>query len=87
MTKTAEMWWERRPGRRTREASLYLRDKWALSFLPTTLSRLASTGGGPVFSYRGRYREYQDEDLDTFARSKIRGRRRKASEPAECRVA
>jgi hypothetical protein len=81
--------WERRPGRRTADASRYLLEAWGLSYVPTSLSRMASLGTGPVFSYRGRYREYQDEDLDAWARTKLRGRRRKASEAptAEARVA
>jgi hypothetical protein len=68
-------------GRRRAEASRYLIERWGLSYVPTTLARMASLGTGPVYSYHGKFATYQDDDLDAFARSKLGGRRRKASEP------
>jgi hypothetical protein len=69
-----------RPGRRRADAAKYLWEEWGLRYAPTTLAQLASRGKGPVYSFRGRYTEYQDADLDTFAQTKISGPIRKASE-------
>jgi hypothetical protein len=68
------------PGRPRREASVYLWERWRLSYTPATLARLASLGTGPIYRKRGPYAYYQDEDLDAFAHTKISGPMRKASE-------
>ena len=72
-----------KPGLPRREASIYLWDRWRLSYTPSTLARLASLGTGPVYRKRGPFAYYQNEDLDAFAQTKISGPMRKASEAAE----
>jgi|EndMetStandDraft_5_1072996.scaffolds.fasta_scaffold974405_1 hypothetical protein len=69
------------------EASEYLRQRWRLRYAPTTLAHLASSGKGPVYSLRGRFVFYREDDLDVWAQSKIGKPKRKASEEGEARVA
>jgi hypothetical protein len=52
------------------------------------LARLASAGRGPVFSrLDGYWPVYHEDDLDTWARSRISGPHRKASEQKAAGVA
>jgi hypothetical protein len=60
-------------------------ERWGLSYTANSLARLASLGKGPVYSFRGPYTEYLDDDLDAFARSKLSERHNKASEHAKPR--
>ncbi len=54
--------------RRT-EASQYLRDEWGISRAPSTLAKLATIGGGPMFERANRIPLYTPEFLDEYARS------------------
>src|SRR3974390_466525 len=62
----------RRPLMRRRAAAEYLTDRG----LPTafnTLQKLATTGGGPVVHKFGRWPIYREEDLDSWALSRLSG--------------
>jgi hypothetical protein len=54
-------------------ASAYLRDRHNLKQSEQTLAKLRSIGGGPRFSYFGRYPEYREDWLDEYAASRISG--------------
>ena len=56
---------------RRADASVYLRDKWDLSYGENTLAKLASNGGGPPMEYAGRIPLYPEDGLDTWAAKKI----------------
>jgi hypothetical protein len=43
------------------------------------MANYAVTGEGPVYRLVGKYAVYADEDLDSWAQSRITGPRRKAS--------
>jgi hypothetical protein len=47
---------------------------------PALLSKLATVGGGPVFSKMGRLNLYRKSDLDSWALGKIRPARRSTSD-------
>jgi hypothetical protein len=65
---------------RRSSASEYLQQRWGLYFTADTLANLAVSGEGPVYRLAGRYAVYADEDLDQWARTRISGPMRKASE-------
>src|SRR5215831_5964922 len=50
-------------------ASVYLREKHGVQRAPTTLGKLASIGGGPVFRHVGKIPIYSTDDLDAWAAS------------------
>jgi hypothetical protein len=52
------------------EASVYLLKRHGVKAVPGTLAKLACTGGGPEFSYRGRFPVYTPEALDDWAKAK-----------------
>jgi hypothetical protein len=52
-------------------ASAYLRARHGLVFAPSTLAKLAVTGGGPVFRRVGRFPVYTPNDLDDWVTSKL----------------
>ncbi len=58
-------------GRRLRrtEASQYLKDEWGINRAPSTLAKLATIGGGPMFERANRIPLYSPEFLDEWARS------------------
>lgn len=56
---------------RRKEASIYLRDKHGIERAPTTLAKLAVLGGGPRFQLAGRVPLYPEDELDTWAISKL----------------
>lgn len=52
-------------------ASTYLLEKWGISRTKTTLAKLATLGGGPIFEKDGRIPLYTPENLDKFAREQL----------------
>jgi hypothetical protein len=64
-----------------REASEYLIANW-FPVSRNTLAKLATIGGGPIFSKAGRVPLYAEEDLDQYAREKIGPRVSSTSELA-----
>jgi hypothetical protein len=66
-------------GKRRHSASIYLRERWGLNFAPATMANLAVTGEGPIYRLVGKYAVYADEDLDSWAQSRITTPRRRAS--------
>lgn len=54
--------------RRT-EASQYLNEEWGIIRAPSTLAKLATIGGGPMFERANRIPLYLPEFLDAWARS------------------
>jgi hypothetical protein len=71
---------------RRRAASAYLSEKHGIERAPSTLGKLASSGGGPVFSHVGNVPVYSPSDLDEWANSLISGPVRLASERRAARV-
>jgi len=69
---------DRRLGRR--EAAQFLTDQ-GYPVAPTTLAKLASIGGGPMFESFGRKPLYRTADLLTWARARSSGPRRSTSDP------
>jgi hypothetical protein len=68
------------------EASAYLRERHGVKAAPGTLAKLASTGGGPEFSYRGRFPVYTPEALDSYAAAKSTCAVRSTSEAKRLRA-
>lgn len=69
--------------RRTRkEAAQYVRDKHGAPCTDKTLTKLASVGGGPVYSLFGNRALYTEEDLDSWVKSKLSAPRRSTGEAA-----
>lgn len=64
------------------DASEYLKATWGLSYVPNTLAKLATLGGGPPMEYAGRIPLYPQDGLDAWARSKISPRVNSTSERA-----
>lgn len=62
------------------EASAYLLDVHGQSYGPTTLAKLASTGGGPPMEYVGRIPTYPVDALDAWADAKVSRRVESAAE-------
>lgn len=58
---------------RRADASQYMREHWGVSFAPTTLAKLATIGGGPVFEKFGRWPVYKQSDLDAWIESRRSG--------------
>jgi hypothetical protein len=56
---------------RRRDASAYLRQKFGLERAPSTLAKLAVTGGGPPFRLLNRIPLYTPADLDHWVASKL----------------
>jgi hypothetical protein len=71
---------------RRKAASDYLFEKHGIERAPTTLAKLASAGGGPVFSHVGNVPVYSPSDLDDWAQSLISGPVRLASERRAARA-
>jgi len=55
---------------RRKAAGVYLKTTYGFG-AATTLAKLASTGGGPVFRKAGRCSLYEITDLDAWAQAKI----------------
>ena len=62
-------------------ASEYLREKWGLSYKPTTLAKLATLGGGPAFEHFGRWPLYSPEELDKWVAARLSGLKSSTSDP------
>lgn len=58
---------------RRREASAYLREKWAMRCAEQTLARYAVEGCGPPFRRFGRDIVYEESALDAWAESRLSG--------------
>jgi len=66
---------------RRREASEYLKTRWGLNYLPTTLAKLACLGGGPAFEHFGRTPLYREDELDRWVQDRMSGLKRSTSDP------
>jgi hypothetical protein len=58
----------------------YLRERWGLAYAPRTLKTYAIRGTGPEYFRLGARVAYMRDALDEWARSKVTGPGRKASE-------
>jgi hypothetical protein len=67
---------------RRKAASEYLHKMHGLERAPSTLAKLAVTGGGPVFRHIGRVPHYAPSDLDAWVASKLGPRMHSTSEAA-----
>lgn len=56
---------------RRKAASVYLHETHGLDRAPSTLAKLAVTGGGPIFRRAGRVPLYLTDDLDKWVSSKL----------------
>jgi hypothetical protein len=72
---------------RRAQAAEYVRQRWGLPCSHGYLHKLASVGGGPIFHRAGKCPLYLEDDLDAWARSRISGPLRKASDTPETHVA
>lgn len=54
---------------RRKAASQYLKEKWGLSYQPSTLGKMACVGGGPKFQTANRIPYYPKAELDAWASS------------------
>jgi hypothetical protein len=79
---------EQEPDRFSRkQASLYLKTRWGLSYAVYTLALYAAKGTGPEYQRAGPRAVYRREALDSWAKTKLTAPGRKASElkpMAEC---
>ena len=57
-----------------REAAEYLTEKRGLSYSHNTLTKIASTGGGPRYARWGNRAVYTQADLDSWAAVKLKVR-------------
>ena len=70
------------------DAAAYVRQKHKTGCTAGYLAKLASVGGGPVFHrLHNRWAVYTEEDLDSWALSRISGPMRKASDLPPTRAA
>lgn len=53
---------------RGKQASQYLETKFGIVRTPSTLAKLRSTGGGPLFQKCNRWPLYRPQDLDAWAK-------------------
>jgi hypothetical protein len=53
------------------EAALYLKERYGAGS-PRTLAKLATIGGGPIYTKLGQIVLYRPADLDEWARSRMR---------------
>ena len=72
---------------RRKEASKYLLDIWGISRKPSTLSKLATIGGGPAFQKDGNIPLYTEPGLDDFARATLTAPVTSTSELAAAKAA
>jgi len=71
---------------RRKAASEYLHDTHGLERAPSTLAKLAVTGGGPAFRRIGRTPLYDPRDLDTWVASELSPRMHTTSQAAPGRA-
>jgi hypothetical protein len=62
------------------QASQYLRERWNLSYVAHSLALYAVRGTGPEYSKAGPRAMYTREALDDWAKTKLTGPAKKASE-------
>ena len=62
------------------QASEYLRERWGLSYAVYTLAAYAARGTGPEYSKAGPRAVYTREALDEWAKTKLTGPAKKASD-------
>ncbi len=67
---------------RRKAASDYLHETHGLDRAPSTLAKLAVTGGGPVFRRIGRVPYYTPDNLDEWVASKLSAPMRSTSDTA-----
>jgi hypothetical protein len=65
---------------RRREVPQYLDEEWGVPCAYTSLMRMASVGGGPLFRHFGRVVVCAPEDLDTWAEAKLSRPKRSTSD-------
>lgn len=70
----------RKPRLRRWEASEYLATAHGIELAASTLAKLASVGGGPVFQRAGRIPLYSITDLDAWAKARLSGPLRSTSD-------
>ena len=63
-----------------REAPRYLKDEWGITRSASTLMRLASVGGGPVYKKFGRAVVYDTMDLDAWVEARLSAPKRSTSD-------
>ena len=56
---------------RRKEAAAFVRERFGLPCQPTTLSKLATVGGGPVYRKMGRIPLYRPSDLAAWAATRV----------------
>jgi hypothetical protein len=87
-TATSSEQSEQEPDRFSRkQASLYLKTRWGLSYAVYTLALYAAKGIGPEYQRAGPRAVYTRDALDAWAKTKLTAPGRKASELkpiAEC---
>lgn len=71
---------------RRKAASDYLHETHGLDRAPSTLTKLAVIGGGPIFRRAGRVPLYSTEDLDKWVASKLSPPMRSTSELASANL-
>jgi hypothetical protein len=64
----------------TPAASRFLEEQCQMRMKPTTLNKLRSVGGGPVFEYFSRFPMYREDWLRDYAASRKSGPQRMARE-------
>jgi nucleotidyltransferase/DNA polymerase involved in DNA repair len=67
---------------RRKAASEYLHEAHGVERAPSTLAKLAVTGGGPAFRRVGRVPHYDPADLDAWVASKLGPRTHYSSQQA-----
>jgi hypothetical protein len=67
---------------RRKAASEYLHEAHGVDRAPSTLAKLAVTGGGPAFRRVGRVPVYTSQDLDAWVESKLSPRMHSTSQAA-----
>jgi hypothetical protein len=65
-----------------RDSSQYIREKWGICYSPKTLTKMATTGGGPQYIVVGGRALSQPGWLDAWIESKLTAPRYTTSEVA-----
>lgn len=60
-----------RPRLRRKDVPAYLAGRHGIDIAVSTLSKLATIGGGPTMQYAGRIPLYHVDDLDTWAEARL----------------
>jgi hypothetical protein len=62
-----------------KSAAQYIMDEWGLPITAGTLTKMASTGGGPVYQIFGNKAVYEPRNLDEWAQGKLSPPRKSTS--------